>query len=103
MMFLFIDWCAYNHNSSRNDKFILKDFPTHHFEYVRELYRRAHNSPYIRVAEDAAPDHLLDFTANDVPLLTRKKILENALRGLAALHEQIIVHTGNSSFGCVSQ
>jgi serine/threonine protein kinase len=62
------------------------------------------SSPYIRVSEDAVPedslfvydylqDHLLSFVQKDIPLPTTKRILRDALRGIAALHDRGIVHT----------
>jgi serine/threonine protein kinase len=62
------------------------------------------SSPYIRVSEDAVPedslfvynylqDHLLSFAQKDVPLPITKRILRDALRGIAALHDRGIVHT----------
>jgi serine/threonine protein kinase len=62
------------------------------------------SSPYIRVSDDAAPeeslfmykylqDHLLSFVQRDIPLHLTKRILRDALRGIATLHEKGIVHT----------
>ena len=39
-------------------------------------------------------DDLLSFARQDLPVLFRKRILRDRLRGLAALHERNIVHTG---------
>lgn len=62
------------------------------------------SSPYVRVSDDAVPnesvfvykyfrDHLLFFVQKDVPLHMTKRILRDALRGIAALHDRGIVHT----------
>jgi hypothetical protein len=41
-------------------------------------------------------DHLLSLVRKELPVLVTKRILKDTLRGLAALHEQNIVHTGMS-------
>ncbi|KAJ4355359.1 uncharacterized protein N0V89_003375 [Didymosphaeria variabile] len=63
------------------------------------------SSPYLlRVSDDACPDesvfvykylrdHLLSFVQNEVPLPITKRILRDALRGIATLHGKGIVHT----------
>jgi hypothetical protein len=38
-------------------------------------------------------DHLLSLVRKELPVLVTKRILKDTLRGLAALHEQNIVHT----------
>lgn len=38
--------------------------------------------------------HLLRLAQNDPPLQITKRILKDALRGLAELHSRDIVHTG---------
>lgn len=69
------------------------------------MYRRLSNNQFLRVSEDVVPeqsifvykylaDHLLSFVQKDLPVLVNKRILQDTLRGLAALHEQNIVHTG---------
>ena len=42
-------------------------------------------------------ENLLQLAQSDLPVALRKRILTCALRGLAALHEQDIVHNGNST------
>lgn len=60
-------------------------------------------SPYVRVSDDAFPEHsmfsyrflrenLLTFFHRDVPLPITQRILRDALRGIAALHDKDIVH-----------
>lgn len=39
-------------------------------------------------------DHILTLAQRDLPLVVVKRILKNALTGLAELHDQDIVHTG---------
>lgn len=39
-------------------------------------------------------DHLLNLAQEDLPLPLTKRILKDTLQGLAALHDQNIVHTG---------
>jgi hypothetical protein len=43
-------------------------------------------------------DHLLHLAQKDLPLEVTKRILRGALRGIAELHEQDIVHIGRSAF-----
>jgi serine/threonine protein kinase len=68
------------------------------------MFEDLRSSPYVRVSDDACPeesvfaykylrDHLLSFVQKDIPLLTMKRILRDALRGIAALHSKGIVHT----------
>jgi hypothetical protein len=39
-------------------------------------------------------DHLLTLAQKDLPLMVIKRVLRDALTGLAELHDQDIVHTG---------
>jgi len=66
-------------------------------------------SPYLRLMRDTMPeesiliydyatDHLLSLAQKNIPLAVRKRILRDALRGLAVLHDKNIVHAGTSSF-----
>ena len=43
---------------------------------------------------DYFKDHLLRLAQKDLPINTTKRILKDALRGLAELHDQDVVHTG---------
>ncbi|KMP04291.1 hypothetical protein CIRG_03982 [Coccidioides immitis RMSCC 2394] len=43
-------------------------------------------------------DHLLHLAQKDLPLEVTKRILRDALRGIAELHDQDIVHTGGQCF-----
>lgn len=66
-------------------------------------------SPHLRLMRDAIPgqsiiiydyatDHLLSLTQKEIPLLARKRILRDSLRGLAELHDRNIVHAGTRYF-----
>lgn len=69
------------------------------------MYYRLNNSQFLRLSEDVVSeqsifvyrylaDHLLSFVRKELSVLVTKRILKDTLRGLAALHEQNIVHTG---------
>ena len=62
-------------------------------------------SRYLQLWQDTIPDrsmfvfkylndHFLFLAQRDLPLPLTKRILKDALHGLAELHEQDIVHTG---------
>ena len=92
--------------SAGNDKFILKNVSEFSFVNYQDMYRSLRDCPYLRVACDtSAPEHsifiykylsddLLSLAQKDLPLALIKRILKDALRGLVALHDQDIVHTG---------
>jgi serine/threonine protein kinase len=69
------------------------------------MYHNLCTCPYLRVLQDTVPehsmfvykyftDHLLSLAQKDLPLALTKRILKDTLRGLAALHDHNIVHTG---------
>jgi hypothetical protein len=69
------------------------------------MYYGLNNSQFLRLSEDVVPeqsifvyrylaDHLLSFVRKELSVPVTKRILKDTLRGLAALHEQNIVHTG---------
>jgi serine/threonine protein kinase len=76
------------------------------FEYLQGIYSKVDTCPYLRLPQDVIPnrpmfvykyftDELLSLTTKvDLPLTTTKRILKDALRGLAAMHEKHIVHNG---------
>lgn len=75
------------------------------FATYQEMYRNLGGCPNLRVACDTIPDRstfvypyfsddLLSLAQQDLPLPVVKRILKDSLRGLAALHEKRIVHTG---------
>ena len=77
------------------------------FDYYHDMQRALGISRYLRVFQDTIPsrsmfvykylnDHLLSLAQKDFPLLLMKRILKDALRGLAELHQKNIVHTGQT-------
>ncbi|KAJ5105908.1 hypothetical protein NUU61_003255 [Penicillium alfredii] len=46
-------------------------------------------------------DHLLELAQKDLPLEVKNKILEDALREIAELHDQDIVHTDMKADNCL--
>lgn len=88
--------------------FILKDIVEDQFKYYHDMYN-ALSSPYVRSLEDTVSKqsifiykylngHLLELAQKNLALQETKRVLKDALRGLAALHDQDIVHTGKSRF-----
>ncbi|KAI4126993.1 MAG: hypothetical protein LQ338_003448 [Usnochroma carphineum] len=86
-----------------NQKFVLKDIPAD-FEYYEKMYRNLCGCPYLRPLQDIIPDqsifvfdyytdHLLNVVQKDLPDAVIKRILHDALCGLATLHDHNIVHT----------
>lgn len=72
------------------------------------MYRNLHGSHHIRQLHDTIPersifvfkyisDHLLNVAQKDLSVPVIKKILLDALRGIAILHDQNIVHTGTEN------
>lgn len=77
------------------------------FGYYHDMHRALGTSRYLRLFQDMIPsrsmfvykylnDHLLPLAQKDLPLLLMKRILKDALRGLAELHQRNIVHTGQA-------
>ncbi|KAK4983981.1 hypothetical protein LTR50_006891 [Elasticomyces elasticus] len=90
--------------TAENQKFILKDVPPSSFKYLQDMYHGLRSCPYLRLLEDTVPEHsmfvyryftddLLSLAQKDLPIALTKRILKDTLRGLAALHDQNIVHT----------
>ncbi|QSS60257.1 hypothetical protein I7I51_05054 [Histoplasma capsulatum] len=87
-------------------KFILKYIHTVNFGDLQEINNRLRGgADHVRLVQDTIPeksmfvfeyyaDHLLNITQKDLPLKVKKEILKRALRGIAELHDQDIVHTG---------
>lgn len=81
----------------------MKEISQKNYEFRLEIYRRLGSCPYVRGLEDTAPDHsvfvfkylrenLLGLVQKDLSIAITKRILKDALRGLAALHDKDIVH-----------
>jgi len=88
-------------------KFILKDVGRSGVEEVRALVSGLERCPFIRTPFDTIlepgmvvyryfSDELLSLVQESLPLEVTKRILRDTLLGLAALHEQNIVHTGKT-------
>ncbi|KAI8934632.1 hypothetical protein NX059_008325 [Plenodomus lindquistii] len=81
-----------------------KTVAPHDFNYCKNMFDDLRSSPYVRVSDDTVPEeslfvykyiqeHLLSFVQRDVPVPLTKRILRDALRGIATLHDKGIVHT----------
>ncbi|KAH8668753.1 kinase-like domain-containing protein [Xylariales sp. PMI_506] len=86
-----------------NKKFVLKSLFESEYNYALSLQPKFAESPYLRAVRDTIPankmfvneylsDHLLNFAWKPMPLITQKRILRDALRGLAAMHAHDIAH-----------
>ena len=84
----------------------MKEIPPNNYEFRLEIYQRLGNCDYVRGLEDTAPNQsifvfkylkedLQGLAQKKLPLATTKRILKDALRGLAAVHDKDIVHNGN--------
>ena len=84
---------------------MLKDVHLPDYKYYLDIYQSLRSCPYLRPLQDPIPeqsifvykylqDHLLRLAQKPLPILLTKRILKDALRGLAVLHDQNIVHTG---------
>ncbi|KAI8944636.1 kinase-like protein [Xylaria longipes] len=87
-----------------SEKFILKKVSDSFYADHEDLFRPLRGCPNLRVACDTIPeqstlvyryfsDHLLSLAQTDLPIQVTKRILKDALRGLAVLHDHDIVHT----------
>lgn len=97
--------CLYSF-SADGHKFILKYIHPVNFEDLQEVNNRLRgNASHVRLSMDTIPDksmfvfdhftgHLLTLAQKNLPLAVIKRILKDALTGLAELHEQDIIHTG---------
>ncbi|KAJ8109110.1 hypothetical protein ONZ43_g6229 [Nemania bipapillata] len=97
-------WRVY-HATHEGKQFVLKDIIPGDFNYIDSLQKRVEHSPYVRTAVDSIPErHMFVFPYLDEGLLhvdtvalsyvARKAIIRDALRGLADLHDEQIIHTG---------
>lgn len=84
-------------------RFVLKSLFEPEYNYALSLQPKLSESPYLRAVHDTIPgekmfvneylsDHLLNFAWKDLPLTVQKRVLRDALRGLAAMHDHDIVH-----------
>ena len=87
-----------------NQQFVAKNVLAD-FRYYEDMQQALGSSHYLRITQDTIPDrsmfvykylkdHLLSLAQKDLPLQLTKRILKDALRGLAELHYHNIVHTG---------
>jgi hypothetical protein len=85
--------------------FVLKSLFENEYQYALPLQLQFGENPYLRALRDTVPDqrmfvneyltdHLLNFAFKDLSTSVQKRVLRDALRGLAALHDQNIVHLG---------
>lgn len=83
----------------------MKRGPSTSFDAYQEIYQRVGNCKYLRVSCDSIPDqstfvyrclsnHLLPFILEDLELSVIKHILKDALRRVAAMYDQDVVHAG---------
>lgn len=91
---------------SNGHKHAVKTIFPAEFEYQLELQAPLKYCPYVRAVQDKVEEHglfIFDYRTDnllqaslrkDLTLPMRRKILRDALRGLAELHSRGIVHTG---------
>ncbi|EFR04876.1 serine/threonine protein kinase [Nannizzia gypsea CBS 118893] len=87
---------------SEKEDFVLKNVPD--FEYLQQVYQRIDGWPHLRLPKDSMAERSMfvyrymtaDFlnlpVKTELPLDTAKRILRDALQGLAALHDNDIIH-----------
>ena len=91
-------------HSCGNQQFVLKDV-LGGIQFCLDMQQALSLSRDLRLIQDTIPerpmfvyaylkDHLLSLAQEDLPFPLTKRILNDALRGLAELHHQDIVHTG---------
>lgn len=98
---------VYLASDPQGEKTILKYIHEANYRYlVNEIYGRLRsNTHHLRLYKDVVPEmslfvfehftgHLLELAQKGLPILTTKRILKEALLGLAEMHDQDIVHTG---------
>lgn len=101
-------WLSSNTKSSNESRnYVLKEIPQD-LEIRASIYHRIGRHPNVRALIDTVPDrrmfvfrhlneNLLGFVQRDLSLKLIERILKCALQGLAALHEQDLVHNGKFS------
>ena len=96
----------YRHSSKGTKPVILKEI-AQDYGIRTNIYSRAGSCPHVRSLLDTAPDrnifvfeylneNLLHLARKELSAPVAKHILKSALLGLAALHEQDIVHNGDT-------
>jgi hypothetical protein len=92
--------------STGDQKYILKYIHSVNFEDLEDVNNKLRGrASHVRLPQDTIPkksmfvfeylaDHFLRLVQKDLPLETTKRILKDALLGIAELHDQDIVHTG---------
>ncbi|KAI4595211.1 hypothetical protein KJ359_007187 [Pestalotiopsis sp. 9143b] len=84
-------------------RYVLKSLHNSEYNHALALQPKLASSPYLRAVHDTIPgqkmfvneyltDHLMNFAWKPMPLLTQKRILRDALRGLATMHRHNIAH-----------
>ena len=93
-------------HSAEQKHFVLKEVPKAHLQSILKLYHDLPRSPFLRMIEDIVQEHsllvysyrttnLLELrTQPGVSLKTKKRILRDSLKAIAALHRCDFVHTG---------
>lgn len=93
-------------HSANNQKFILKYIHEVNYDDLQDINNKLRDGgDHVRLAQDTIPeqsmfvfeyftDHLLHLAQKDLATEMKKKILKDALHGIAELHDHDIVHTG---------
>jgi hypothetical protein len=101
------DLPAYYFYSSGDHKYVLNYIHEVNFKDLQDINNRLRGgADHVRLVEDTIPkksiyifryfaNHLLHVIQKDLPLIITKRILKDALCGIAELHDQDIVHTGS--------
>ncbi|EFE29951.1 uncharacterized protein ARB_03292 [Trichophyton benhamiae CBS 112371] len=87
---------------SEKEDFVLKNVPD--FEYLQKVYQKVDGCSYLRLPQDSMAERSMfvyryltaDFlnlpVKKELPLDITKRVLRDALQGLAALHDNNIMH-----------
>lgn len=91
---------------SEEEDFVLRNVPG--FGYLLEVYQKIDDYPHLRLPQDSMAERSMfvyrylttDFlnlpVKTELPLDTTKRVLRDALKDLAALHDNNIMHNGTS-------
>lgn len=94
--------------TANSQKFMLKYIHEVNFTDLQDIDNRLRGTAnHVRLVKDAIPekfmfvfqyfdDHLLTLARRDLSISMTKRILRDALCGIAELHDHNIVHTGSS-------